>query len=141
MQKVVINGKAIKVDGNNISVIGNKVYVDGKLIEDLDGIKSNNITIKVYGNVGHIDAPGDVSVEGNVDKVITGSGDIKVNGNVTGECKSSSGDITVSGNVDGPCTTSSGDITAKSINGSCKSMSGDISGYRSIPKVSDWMPK
>lgn len=34
MNKIIINGKEIKCNGNNISVINNKVYVDGKAIAD-----------------------------------------------------------------------------------------------------------
>ena len=113
MKKLLINGQAFHTEGNNLSIAGNKVYVDGKLVTDLSGIKSNNITVHVYGNVGDLKAPGDVSVEGDVGSITTASGDVTVSGSVTGDCKSSSGDINVEGRVSGSCTTVSGDIKSE----------------------------
>lgn len=124
MKKLLINGQAFHTEGNNLSIADNKVYVDGKLVTDLSGIKSNNITVHVYGNVGDLKATGDVSVEGDVGSIETASGDVKVKGSVTGDCKSSSGDIIVGGDVSGSCTSMSGDIKADKINGSCSTMSG-----------------
>lgn len=34
MNRIVINGKEIKCNGNNISIIDNKVFVDGKIISE-----------------------------------------------------------------------------------------------------------
>ena len=44
---VIINGRTIRIDGdcNNVCVNNNKVYVNGKLIQDCDEIKEKNIKI------------------------------------------------------------------------------------------------
>ena len=114
------------MEGNDVSVINSKVYVDGKLVEDASDSKTKNITVHVYGNVDKLDTPGSVSVEGNVGSIETASGDVKVKGCVTGDCKSSSGSIIVGGDVSGSCTTMSGDIKANKISGSCNTMSGSV---------------
>jgi len=44
MNKIIINGKEIECDGNNIQVINNKVYVDGKIISE-EAKKKSNICI------------------------------------------------------------------------------------------------
>ena len=66
MSSVIINGKTITIDGNcnNVSVINNKVYVNGKLIQDCDEIKEKNIKITIDGNVGSIET-------GSADIIIT----------------------------------------------------------------------
>lgn len=116
MKKLLINKQAFHTEGKNLSIAGDKVYVDGKLVTDLSGIKSNNITVHVYGDVGDLKAPGDVSVEGDVGSITTTTGDVTVSGTVTGNCKSTSGDINVGGDVTGSCTTVSGDIkTVKAV--------------------------
>ena len=60
MNKIIINGKEIKCDGNNIQVINNKVYVDGKIISEEAKKKSN---IYVYGDVENIECEGSVECD------------------------------------------------------------------------------
>lgn len=109
----IVNGKTYRIPGcHSISVINNKVFVDGKPYHDTgDGeliAECINITIE-----------GDVT--GNV---VNESGDIKC-GNVGGSVKIVSGDVSCD-NVTGDVSTTSGDIKANSINGSCRTLSGDI---------------
>ena len=110
--KVIINGKTITIDGdcNNVSVINNKVYVNGKLIQDCDEIHEKNIKITIDGNVGTLES---------------GSGDVIINGDCGG-IKSGSGDVTVKGNVNGSITTGSGDVECLNANGDIKTGSGDV---------------
>lgn len=110
---VIINGKTICVDGdcNNVSVAKNKVYVNGKLIQDCDEIKEKNIKITIEGNVGSIE---------------TGSADVAVNGDCGGDVRAGSGDITVKGNVSGGISTGSGDVECGNVGGSVKTGSGDV---------------
>lgn len=113
MSSVIINGKTITIDGNcnNVSVINNKVYVNGKLIQDCDEIKEKNIKITVEGNVGTLE---------------TGSADVTVNGDCGGDIRAGSGDINVKGNVSGSISTGSGDVDCGDVGGSVKTGSGDV---------------
>lgn len=74
---IIINGK--KYNGNSVSIVNNKVYVDGKEQEDLDNIVEKDITI--IGNVHDIDCH-NLKVKGN----ITGDVDCH-NLNITGDIK------------------------------------------------------
>lgn len=87
MNKIIINGKEIKCNGNNISVINNKVYVDGKIISE-EAVKNSDIY--VYGNVENIKCEG--SVHCNDVK-----GDIKARGSVS--CDNVGGNINCEGSV------------------------------------------
>lgn len=83
MNIININGKSLRVQGNNVSVINGSVYVDGKLVEEgLSGevkisfegdlaVLTTDGSAKVYGDVkGDVDAGNSVkcgNVEGSVD--------------------------------------------------------------------------
>ena len=111
MNVVVVNGKRYETPNGSISVIGNKVYCNGKLLTDCDEISEKYINIVVEGNV-----------DGNIE---TASGDVTVKGNCR-SVKSTSGDVEC-GDVEGDVTTVSGDVKCKSIGGNVKTVSGDIS--------------
>lgn len=91
--------------GRNISINGDRVVVDGV---EQDGQLVGNISITVNGDVESIaSGSGDIKAQ-SVGKVSTGSGDV--------EC----------GDVSGSVTTGSGDIKCGRISGSASTMSGDI---------------
>ena len=102
--KVSVNGKTIRVSGSNITIINDKIYVDGKLVTD-DNIY-NNITVIVEGNCNRVDSEGPVEVKGDCGEVNC-SGSCKIQGNVTGKvvasgsvhCGDVGGDISASGSV------------------------------------------
>lgn len=97
----------VKIEGaQSISINNGKIYVDGKLREDLS---EPSIEIKI---------------EGTVNSVHTGSGNISVTGDVTA-ISTSSGDINCK-DVKGGIQTMSGDITCNTITGNVSTMSGDI---------------
>lgn len=94
--KIVINGKSHSVGGKNISIINDKIYVDGILVESgLSGI----VEVKFEGDVANLDcttATINGNVLGDVDGTTIRCGD--VSGNVDGTT------ITcgkIGGNVDG----------------------------------------
>ena len=101
---IKINGKVYQ--SNNVSIINNKVIVDGVVI-DLE----KSLTVNVEGNIEslNVDACNSVTVAGTVCKLKTTSGNVKC------------------GDVAGDVNTMSGDVDAKIIHGSVETMSGDIS--------------
>ena len=97
----------INIKGNNVSIINNKIFVDGKEI----GTEEKEINI---------------IVEGNLDKLeVDCCNSIKVNG-VTKDVEVSNGNIAISGDVKGNVNNINGNIIAKVINGNCKTKNGDI---------------
>ncbi|MFA1745610.1 hypothetical protein ACDQ58_11740 [Fusobacterium animalis] len=96
---VIIGGniKNSSIEGNSISIINNKIFVDGKDI-----------------------------VEGNLDKLeVDCCNSIKVNG-VTKGVEVSNGNISINGDVKGNVNNINGNIIAKAINGNCRTTNGDI---------------
>lgn len=97
MNKVVINGKTINCRGKDISIIGNKVFVDGK---EISNKATKNCDVHIYGDVGNIKCEGSVSCN----EVL---GDIDAGGSVN--CDDVGGNINCGGscncdNVDGSVT-------------------------------------
>lgn len=97
----------VKIEGaQTISINNGKIYVNGKLREDL---KSPSIEVKI---------------EDNVASVHTGSGNVSVTGDVT-TINTASGDVTCK-DVKGGVLTMSGDVTCGNIGGNVSTMSGNI---------------
>lgn len=97
----------VKIEGaQTISINNGKIYVNGNLREDL---KNSSIEIKV---------------EGTINSIHTGSGNVSVTGDVTA-ISTSSGDVNCK-DVKGGIQTMSGDITCNTIAGNVSTMSGDI---------------
>jgi hypothetical protein len=109
MNRVMINGNVVggSIAGRNISIIGNKILVDG--VDVTPDAKIINIEIQGDVETIKVDACDNISVSGNAESVRTVSGDIDIKGNVTGGVSTVSGDVKC-GNVGGSCTTVSGDI-------------------------------
>ena len=63
---VIINGKSYK--GNNLSISGNKVYIDGKLVtdEDTESSEKIQITIEEGAQIETFEIDGDAEINGNV---------------------------------------------------------------------------
>lgn len=112
MSTVIVNGMTFNVpNGKNVSVIGNKVYCDGKLIEDANKLKDKNIYITVNGDIDELSVNcGDVHVKGNVNTVSCDTGDITIAGNVGGDVTTNTGDIKC-GNISGSVRTDTGDVS------------------------------
>lgn len=95
MNTIIINGKVIKVNGNNVSIVNNKVFVDGKEIET-DELKGE-VTIKWEGDLANLECP-NVNVKGNIQGNVD-SHNVEVTGNIGGNITSHN--IEVGGNVQG----------------------------------------
>lgn len=108
MSQVIINDKAYI--GKQISITKNGIIVDGEVVHCDD----KKINIQVNGNIDSLDvsACDKISVYGEVGKIKTQSGDVRVKGPVAGDVKTMSGDVTC-GNVSGKVKTMSGDITKR----------------------------
>lgn len=120
MGQIIINGRSYS--GNNLTVINNKVFIDGA-DQTPD---SKDISITVNGNVNDlsVDYCEQLEISGDVYTARCGSGDINCT-NITGGASTGSGDIecvTIDGNVQ----TGSGNVNAESISGSVKTGSGNI---------------
>ncbi len=107
MNTIVINGVSI-TGGYNITVKGNKVFVDGKDVTP----NAKEIRIEITGSVNRleVDACNSISVTGNAGSVSTQSGSVAVGGNVTDFVQTMSGDVDCYGTVSGGISSMSGDI-------------------------------
>ncbi len=101
---VTVNGKTIRFQGSSITVINDKIIVDGKVLDESMDFK--NITVIVEGDCHKLDACGDVEIKGNCGSVDC-SGSCHIEGNVEGNvdasgsvtCGDVGGDIDASGSV------------------------------------------
>lgn len=107
MNSIRINGLTITA-GRNISVVGNRVFVDGKDVTP----DAKDIKIEVAGNVEQleVDACNSVSITGDVGHVVTQSGDVSIEGSVGGSVQTMSGDVDCGGSIAGSVSTMSGDV-------------------------------
>lgn len=106
MSSVTINGK--KYIGNNIVIFNGKIMIDGSNITSDE--KVFNITVN--GNIDSlkVDTCNKLEIIGNVSNINTVSGDVDINGDVSGSIQTVSGDVSC-GNVGGSLNTISGDIS------------------------------
>lgn len=105
---IKINNKVY--NGNSISIINNKVIIDGNDVTP----ESKDINIIVEGNIESIkaDTCNTISVTGSIGSISTMSGDVEIGGNVSGSISTMSGDVDCN-NVGGNISTMSGDIKYK----------------------------
>lgn len=99
---VTINGKTYK--GNNIKVVNDKVWVDGKRV-DGEPDRKNILHIEVTGTLNNLDADGSVTcqdVYGNVDaggSVQAGNVGKSVDAGGSVNCGNVGGDVDAGGSV------------------------------------------
>lgn len=106
--KATITMNGVTYHGDNIAMINNKIFVDGKDVTP----ETMQVSINVVGDVEKISADmcAMIHVTGNCGFIKTASGDVDVGGDVTGSVSTMSGDVTCK-NVGGNVQTMSGDIT------------------------------
>jgi hypothetical protein len=106
---VIINGVTIS-GGRNVTIINNKVIVDGKDVTP----DSKTINIVVNGNVEQlqVDNCEKVSVTGSAGTVRTTNGSIEVGGDVQGNVTTTNGSVSCQ-NVSGDITSTNGAISAR----------------------------
>lgn len=109
---------AINIDGksyigNNIVIKNNEVWIDG-VKQDTSNQKEINIVVN--GNIESLDVlscVNKISIIGDVAKVKTSTGDVSIEGNVSGDVSTSTGDVKVDGHIYGNVKTTTGDIKYK----------------------------
>lgn len=101
-----INGKVYS--GNNVSVVNNKVIIDGKRVDDEN---SKEIKISVEGNIQSLDVEycDEIKITGECESVVSKNGNIQVKGNVKGDVTSKNGNI-ICRDVEGSVETKNGNI-------------------------------
>lgn len=83
--RTVINGREINIpNGSNISIVGNQIYVDGKIYRDEQLEDKKIVQIVITGDVGNITSDCDVSCK-NVNGNIKCGRDCEVIGDITGD--------------------------------------------------------
>lgn len=105
--KITINGQSFY--GNNVSMVNNKITVDGKVVE----MSVNTIQCNIV-------------IEGDADTVRNSTGDIVIQGSVKCDVHNSVGDVTIHGDVTGDVSTSTGDVRCGNVTGKVKTSVGDI---------------
>ena len=114
--RVSINGRTIEVpNGRNLSIINNKVYVDGKLYDtDKEFPETKVFNIVIEGNVEKVEnEEGSITVNGSAGSISAVNGNVSVGGSVSGSVSSVNGDMRISGTVGGSVSTVNGDIKQK----------------------------
>jgi hypothetical protein len=126
---ITANGVDMPFTGRSVSVVNNKVFIDG--VEQKTGDDNNSgpvvtVHVTINGDCNSIENAHSVSVKGNVTgHVTTSSGDVTVGGS-TGQVSTMSGSVEVEQYISGKVNTMSGNVTASSIRGSVETMSGSI---------------
>lgn len=105
MSSITINGKSYY--GNNITVVNNKVIIDGK--DATPDAKEINIIVQGDITTLKVDNCNELCVNGIVNELETRNGSVTITGNVGGNVTSSNGSIKC-GNVKGSVKTSNGSI-------------------------------
>lgn len=123
----IINGRVYKNISGVITFENGRMLVNGKPIEDWSESEEKVINITIEGNVEalDVDACSTVTVNGDVKKLRTGSGNVSVKGNATGDVQTGSGDVEC-GNVEGDVSTGSGDVRCGNVQGRVSTGSGDV---------------
>lgn len=116
---IVING--VKYNGQNVSVIGNKVIVDG--VVQVNGEEPAKVIIQ--GNVTSLTCDRNVEVSGNVESIMecNSLNCQAVNGNIEGKVRNINVDGDVHGNV-----YSDGNVICGNVQGSVKAGGALIAG-------------
>lgn len=113
-----INGVRV-AGGQSIEMRNGVIYVNGKrhdpnaaTAKDKDAY--NHVTIKIVGNVqGSVKSDsGDVKIIGDAASASTMSGNLTVEGNISGSASTMSGNLSVFGSVGGSATSMSGNVSS-----------------------------
>lgn len=104
------------IKGGTISITDGKTFVDGKPIDELNAINTDDkvINITIEGNVERleVDYCTSIKVTGDAKRIKTSNGDIEIGGNVSGDVHTNMGSITC-GDIEGDCHTNMGSIYMK----------------------------
>ena len=105
---VVINGRVFQ--GNNVSIAGEKIIIDGKA-QSTSYYDEKEIIIVINGNAENVSCEvGNITVQGYVSKNVKNTnGNIEIGGDVGGDVKNTNGSISC-GNVAGDIDTTNGSV-------------------------------
>ena len=109
----MININGMSFNGSNISISNNKIYVDGKRVdEQFEDQKTFNIVVD--GPLSKLDVENAESIEikGDVGSIKTTNGNVQVSGSVNGDVKTVNGNVNAI-NIDGKVSTVNGNINEK----------------------------
>ena len=85
--------QTISINGNNISIINNKLYIDGKEYK----FEENNISeLEIKGNVASLSSDCSITINGNITGDIDVGGSVNIVGDVTGDIDAG-GSVNISG--------------------------------------------
>jgi DUF4097 and DUF4098 domain-containing protein YvlB len=107
----MININGMSFSGQNIQITNNRIYIDGKLIEDPEAVESKTINITVDGNVSklEVDNAESVTVTGDAGSVKTVNGNVRVGASIQGDVKTVNGNVTADV-IEGRVSTVNGNI-------------------------------
>lgn len=110
MGTMQVNGRTFH--GNNISMVGGRIIVDGKDVTDQTGVDMSTVLeIKVQGDVKNVSSDQSITITGNVTESVTAQGSVSC-GDVGGDVKAS-GSVScdeVGGNVEAGGSVSCDDV-------------------------------
>jgi hypothetical protein len=133
---------------NGCKIIGRKIFeaiVDGKsyFCKRLEVKENGDVFVDMCKAINGNSQEVNIVVNGNVESVVNGIGDIEISGDVGGACRCSQGDVSIKGDVSnyvkigqgdvecgavvGNVTVSMGDIDCGNVSGSVHTKMGDIS--------------
>ena len=110
---IKINGKLYKVNGP-VSIINDKILVNGEPIEDLEALEAKTIDIHIDGSVDKIklDYCRTIEIKGDCNKIDIVNGDVEVGCDVDGDISTVNGNIEC-GDVSGDASTVNGKVIRK----------------------------
>lgn len=127
MGRCTINGKVYNNISGVVTIENGRMLVNGKPIEDWSDSDCKTINITIEGNLESLDVTScnSITVNGDIKKVKTGSGDVTVRGSVGGDVQTGSGDVEC-GNVDGDVSTGSGNVHSGDVRGRVSTGMGNV---------------
>ena len=109
----MININGMSFSGNNIQISNNKIYIDGKRIdEQFEDQKTFNVVVDGPLSKLDVDNAESIEIKGDVGSVKTTNGNVKVSGLVQGDVKTVNGNVSAI-NIEGKVSTVNGNINEK----------------------------
>jgi hypothetical protein len=110
----MININGMSFTGSKVQITNNKIYIDGKLLDESHLEDAKVFNIIVDGPLSKLDVENAESIEikGDVGSVKTTNGNVQVSGSVNGDVKTVNGNVNAI-NIDGKVSTVNGNINEK----------------------------
>lgn len=111
---ISINGVNYEVEGNNITMKNNKLYVDGVLVNTIEKLQGD-VKIIFEGDLANLKTDGAATVNGNVKGYVDSGGSANISGSV-GSYVDAGGSVncgSVNGKVDAGGSVTCGSVAGK----------------------------